>query len=87
MRRRIAAKVGDRELEQRGGQGVVKALAAKCDVVLENYSTATLDGTVWATRSEGSQSRHHLLLRDRLRPERPYLERPGYDFMIQGMGR
>ena len=37
-------------------------------------------------RPESGQSAPHLLLGDRLRPDRALPRAPGYDFMIQGMG-
>ena len=69
------------------GQAVVKELAAKCDVVIENYKVGTL--------------KRYGLAYDDLRPlnrgliycsvtgfgqSGPYCERPGYDFIFQGMG-
>jgi crotonobetainyl-CoA:carnitine CoA-transferase CaiB-like acyl-CoA transferase len=69
------------------GQRLVKALAAKCDVVLENYKHGDLDryglgyehlkavnpGLIYCSVTGFGQTG-------------PLRERPGYDFMIQGMG-
>ncbi len=69
------------------GQALVRELAAKCDVLLENYKF-------------GDLSRYGLGYDDlkKLNPKLvycsvtgfgqtgPYRERPGFDFMIQGMG-
>jgi crotonobetainyl-CoA:carnitine CoA-transferase CaiB-like acyl-CoA transferase len=69
------------------GQEIVRALAAKCDVLLENYK-------------HGDLARYRLAYEDlkAVNPRLiycsvtgfgqtgPYRERPGYDFMIQGMG-
>ena len=69
------------------GQALVRDLAAKCDVLLENYKFGDL-----ARYGLGYDDLH------RLHPglvycsvtgfgqTGPYRERPGYDFMIQGMG-
>jgi len=69
------------------GQAVVKELVAKCDVLIENYKVGAL--------------RRYGLSYDRLKPlnkgliycsvtgfgqSGPYCERPGYDFILQGMG-
>lgn len=69
------------------GQRIVKALAGKCDVVLENYKHGDLDryglgyedlkavnpGIIYCSVTGFGQTG-------------PYKERPGYDFMVQGMG-
>jgi len=69
------------------GQALIRALAAKCDVLIENYK-------------HGDLARYGLGYDDlkALNPRLiycsvtgfgqtgPYRERPGYDFMIQGMG-
>ena len=69
------------------GQALVRALAAKCDVLLENYKF-------------GDLARYGLGYEDlkKVNPRLiycsvtgfgqtgPYRERPGFDFMIQGMG-
>src|SRR5687767_3945253 len=69
------------------GQAIVRDLAAQCDVLLENYKV-------------GDLARYGLGYEDlkKINPRLiycsvtgfgqtgPYAERPGYDFMIQGMG-
>jgi crotonobetainyl-CoA:carnitine CoA-transferase CaiB-like acyl-CoA transferase len=74
-------------LSSEEGQKIVKALAAKCDVLLENYKHGDLaryglgyedikavnPGIVYCSVTGFGQTG-------------PYRERPGYDFMIQGMG-
>jgi formyl-CoA transferase len=69
------------------GQKIVRDLAAKCDVLIENYKV-------------GDLARYGLGYEDLKKPNPkiiyasvtgfgqtgPYRERPGYDFMIQGMG-
>jgi len=75
------------DLSKPAGQDVVRKLAQKCDVLLENYKF-------------GDLARYRLGYED-LKPINPglvycsvtgfgqtgpYRERPGYDFMIQGMG-
>jgi crotonobetainyl-CoA:carnitine CoA-transferase CaiB-like acyl-CoA transferase len=69
------------------GQSVVRELAAKCDVLIENYKVGDLDryglgykdlsavnpGLVYCSVTGFGQTG-------------PYRERPGYDFMAQGMG-
>jgi len=75
------------DLSVPAGQELVRQLAARCDVLLENYKF-------------GDLARYGLGYEDlkRLNPglvycsvtgfgqTGPYRERPGYDFMIQGMG-
>ena len=74
-------------LSVKAGQDLVRKLAAKCDVLLENYKY-------------GDLARYGLGYDDlkKINPRLvycsvtgfgqsgPYRERPGYDFMIQGMG-
>ena len=74
-------------LSQPAGQNIVRELARQCDVLIENYKV-------------GDLARYGLGYDDlkRLNPRLiytsvtgfgqtgPYRERPGYDFMIQGMG-
>ncbi|MBE0626774.1 MAG: CoA transferase [Burkholderiales bacterium] len=69
------------------GQGIVRALAAKCDVLIENYKVGTLarygldyaalqavnPGLIYCSVTGFGQSG-------------PYAPRPGYDFVFQGMG-
>jgi crotonobetainyl-CoA:carnitine CoA-transferase CaiB-like acyl-CoA transferase len=75
------------DLSKADGQAIVRALAAKSDVLIENYKFGDL----------GRYGLAYTQLRE-LNPRLvycsvtgfghtgPYRERPGYDFMIQGMG-
>jgi crotonobetainyl-CoA:carnitine CoA-transferase CaiB-like acyl-CoA transferase len=70
-----------------GGQAIARELAAKCDVLIENYKYGDLaryglgyedlrksnPGLIYCSVTGFGQTG-------------PYRERPGYDFMIQGMG-
>ena len=65
---------------------LVRDLALQADVLVENFK-------MWRTRQirprlcerRGGQSASRLRVDHRLRPGRPYAERAGYDFIIQGM--
>jgi crotonobetainyl-CoA:carnitine CoA-transferase CaiB-like acyl-CoA transferase len=69
------------------GQAIVRALAKQCDVLLENYKFGDL-------ARYGLGYEHLKAINPRLiycsvtgfGQTGPYRERPGYDFMIQGMG-
>jgi len=75
------------DLSKSAGQDIVRALAARCDVLLENYKCGDLaryglayddlkganPGLVYCSVTGFGQTG-------------PYRDRPGYDFMIQGMG-
>jgi len=75
------------ELDKPEGQRVVRALAARSDIVLENFKVGTLKrfglgyddlkavnpGLIYCSITGFGQSG-------------PYSHRPGYDFVIQGMG-
>jgi crotonobetainyl-CoA:carnitine CoA-transferase CaiB-like acyl-CoA transferase len=69
------------------GQAIARELAAKCDVLLENYKYGDL-----ARYGLGYEDLHALNPRlvycsvTGFGQTGPYRERPGYDFMIQGMG-
>jgi crotonobetainyl-CoA:carnitine CoA-transferase CaiB-like acyl-CoA transferase len=75
------------DLNQARGQEIARALALKCDVVIENFKVGDL-----ARRGLGYAS----LAKDHPRlvycsitgfgQDGPYADRPGYDFMIQGTG-
>lgn len=87
----MAANRGKRsitiDIAKPGGQAIIRELAAKSDVLLENYKT-------------GDLSRYGLGYEDlkKINPRLiycsitgfgqtgPYRERPGFDFMVQGMG-
>ncbi|MGH8692526.1 MAG: CaiB/BaiF CoA transferase family protein [Burkholderiales bacterium] len=75
------------DISTRQGQDIARALAARCDVLLENFKFGDLDryglgfqqlrrlnpGLVYCSVTGFGHSG-------------PWRERPGYDFMIQGMG-
>ena len=75
------------DLSKATGQSIVRDLASRCDVLLENYKFGDLaryglgygdlkkinPGLIYCSVTGFGQSG-------------PYRERPGYDFMIQGMG-
>jgi formyl-CoA transferase len=69
------------------GQAIARELATKCDVLLENYKYGDL-----ARYGLGYEDLHALNPRliycsvTGFGQTGPYRERPGYDFMIQGMG-
>ena len=53
------------------GQDIVRELAKTCDVMMENYKVGDLKRyRLDYEIDQGHQSRHHLLLGDRLRPDR-----------------
>ena len=69
------------------GQAIVKALAAKCDVVLENYKHGDLDR--YGLGYEHLKAINPAIIYCSVTgfgQTGPYKERPGYDFMVQGMG-
>jgi len=75
------------DLSKEQGQTLVRALAAKSDVLLENYKFGDLE-----RYGLGFEQLHALNARlvycsvTGFGHTGPYRERPGYDFMIQGMG-
>ena len=69
------------------GQRVVRELAAKCDVLLENYKPGDL--TRYGLGYDDLKQLNPRLVYCSVTGfghTGPYRERPGYDFMIQGMG-
>jgi glutaryl-CoA transferase len=69
------------------GQALVRELAAKSDVLLENYKFGDLDryGLGYAALSALNGRLIYCSVTG-FGQTGPYRERPGYDFMIQGMG-
>ena len=69
------------------GQGIVRELAAKCDVLIENYKVGTL-----ARYGLGYEQLREINPRliycsvTGFGQSGPYAPRPGYDFVFQGMG-
>jgi len=74
-------------LSQPAGQALVRELAAKSDVLLENYKFGDL--ARYGLGYEDLQKLNPRLIYCSVTgfgQTGPYKERPGYDFMIQGMG-
>jgi crotonobetainyl-CoA:carnitine CoA-transferase CaiB-like acyl-CoA transferase len=69
------------------GQAIVRALAKRCDVLIENYKFGDL--ARYGLGYEDLRAVHPALIYCSVTGfghSGPYRERPGYDFMIQGMG-
>jgi crotonobetainyl-CoA:carnitine CoA-transferase CaiB-like acyl-CoA transferase len=69
------------------GQALIRALARKCDVLIENYKHGDL--VRYGLGYEDLKSVNPRLIYCSVTgfgQTGPYRERPGYDFMIQGMG-
>ncbi len=69
------------------GQAILRALAAKSDVLIENYKFGDLDryGLGYAELHKLNPRLVYCSVTG-FGQTGPYRERPGYDFMIQGMG-
>jgi crotonobetainyl-CoA:carnitine CoA-transferase CaiB-like acyl-CoA transferase len=75
------------DLSKPAGQDVVRRLAARCDVLLENYKFGDL--ARYGLGYDDLKTMHPRLIYCSVTGfghTGPYRERPGYDFMIQGMG-
>jgi crotonobetainyl-CoA:carnitine CoA-transferase CaiB-like acyl-CoA transferase len=74
-------------LSQPEGQRIVSALAAQCDVLLENYKVGDLAryGLGYDDLKQVNPRLVYCSVTG-FGQTGPYRERPGYDFMIQGMG-
>ena len=68
------------------GQRIVRALAAKCDILIENYKVGGL-AKYGLAYDDLKDSHDHLIYCSitGFGQSGPYAERAGYDFMIQGM--
>ncbi len=75
------------DLAHRQGQAIVRELAAKCDVLLENFKFGDLDryGLGYTQLKTVNPGLIYCSLTG-FGHTGPWRERPGYDFMIQGMG-
>ena len=75
------------DLSNPEGQRIVRDLAAKCDVLLENYKVGDLDryGLGYTDLSAINPALVYCSVTG-FGQTGPYRERPGYDFMAQGMG-
>ncbi|HKY86915.1 MAG TPA: CaiB/BaiF CoA-transferase family protein [Pseudorhodoplanes sp.] len=69
------------------GQAIVRELAAKCDVLLENFKFGDLDryGLAYKQLSTANPGLIYCSVTG-FGHTGPWRERPGYDFMVQGMG-
>jgi len=75
------------DLSKSAGQDVVRRLAMRCDVLLENYKFGDL--ARYGLGYDDLKTIHPRLIYCSVTGfghTGPYRERPGYDFMIQGMG-
>ena len=75
------------DLSKPRGQALVRGLAARCDVLLENYKFGDLGryGLGYADLKGANPGLIYCSVTG-FGQTGPYRERPGYDFMIQGMG-
>jgi formyl-CoA transferase len=75
------------DLAQPRGQAIARELAAKCDVLLENFKFGDLDryGLGYSQLREANPGLIYCSVTG-FGHTGPWRERPGYDFMIQGMG-
>ena len=69
------------------GQAIARAIAAKCDVLIENYKYGDLAryGLAYDDLRKANPGLIYCSVTG-FGQTGPYRERPGYDFMIQGMG-
>jgi len=58
------------DLDKPEGQAIVRAIAARSDIVLENFKAARSSASGSTTKAEDRQSEDHLLFDHRLRPDR-----------------
>ncbi len=75
------------DLSKPEGQRIARALAVKCDVVLENYKVGTL--ARYGLDYDALRQAHPGLIYCSITgfgQSGPYAARPGYDFIFQGMG-
>jgi crotonobetainyl-CoA:carnitine CoA-transferase CaiB-like acyl-CoA transferase len=74
-------------LSQPDGQNIVRELARKCDVLIENYKVGDLARYALGHEDLGKINPRLIYCSvTGFGQTGPYRERPGYDFMIQGMG-
>ena len=75
------------DVAQAQGRALVERLAAKCDVLVENFRTGGL--TKFGLGYQDLKDRHPGLIYCSITgfgQDGPYAHRPGYDFLIQAMG-
>ncbi len=75
------------DLAQPGGQALVRDLAAKADVLVENFKTGGLHqyGLDYASLAQVNPRLIYCSITG-FGQTGPYASRPGYDFLVQGMG-
>jgi formyl-CoA transferase len=75
------------DLKKPRGQEIARALALKCDVVIENFKVGDLarSGLDYASLSRDHPGLVYCSITG-FGQDGPYAARPGYDFMIQGTG-
>ena len=75
------------DLSKPQGQALVRELASRCDVLLENYKFGDLDryGLGYSDLKDANPGLVYCSVTG-FGHTGPFRERPGYDFMIQGMG-
>ncbi|HUQ28642.1 MAG TPA: CaiB/BaiF CoA-transferase family protein [Usitatibacter sp.] len=75
------------DISRPGGSAVARALAAKSDVVVENFKVGDLAryGLDYASLSQGHEGLVYCSITG-FGQTGPYRDRPGYDFMVQGLG-
>ncbi|GAA6150834.1 CaiB/BaiF CoA transferase family protein [Pseudoteredinibacter isoporae] len=75
------------DITQTEGQAIIKQLAAKCDVLIENYKVGGLKkyGLDYDALKEINPALVYCSITG-FGQDGPYAQRAGYDFMIQGMG-
>ena len=75
------------DISQSAGQELIRRLAAKSDVLVENFKTGTLDkyGLAYDDLMQDNPRLVYCSITG-FGHTGPYANRPGYDFLIQGMG-
>jgi formyl-CoA transferase len=75
------------DLEQEEGREIIRSLASKADVLIENFKVGTMEG--WGLGYAQLKDVNSALIYCSITgygQTGPYRERPGYDFMIQAQG-
>jgi len=75
------------DISKPDGQAIVRALATKCDVLIENYKVGTLAryGLAYAELRAINPAIIYCSITG-FGQDGPHAQRPGYDFIFQGMG-
>src|SRR5476651_429412 len=75
------------DLASPAGQAVARALAAKCDVLVENFKVGDLAryGLDYVSLARDNPGLVYCSITG-FGQDGPYRDRPGYDFMVQGLG-